>query len=493
MTHDNGVDGSISPLIRDALESHARVMSGRAPNANSRKLLDFAAQEVFRVLRRDAVSHPERSDVNHQGAVDRLQEIAELGEIGPDTAQQILANARRKADMPKVAPWWREPAEIPPRQFLYDRHYVRGAVGATIAAGGRGKTTGAIFEAVSMAVGKDLQTGEDLPCGPLRVVLWNGEEDQDELDRRVCAVCQHYRVARADLGDRLFVVSIRDEPMRLAVMEDGSAKIVDDVRFRMARFISDNRIDVFMVDPLVSFHSLPENDNGAIDVLVKEGFAQIARETKAASELFHHPGKPKLGQSETTVEDSRGASSLLWAVRSARVLNFMTPAEAERLGIADDDRRSYVRIANGKANAAPVGAAKWMRIVAENLPNGDQVACATFWEPPKPFDGISIEDLKVAQKLAQGGAYRASSQSPQWFGFPLAEHLGINVRPHAENTKSDVAKLNSIIKTWIKNNALAVEMREDESRHQREFIVPGPAVADGRKDQWSDDGDALPQ
>jgi hypothetical protein len=92
----------------------------------------------------------------------------------------------------------------------------------------------------------------------------------------------------------------------------------------MVEFIKRNLIDVFMIDPLVSFHDVPENDNSAMDKVIKQGFGMVAGRTNSAGELFHHPGKPKPGQSETTVEDGRGASAILWAVRSARVLNFMT-------------------------------------------------------------------------------------------------------------------------------------------------------------------------
>ncbi len=131
-------------------------------------------------------------------------------------------------------PWWRDPATIPARQFLYGRHYVRGTIGATIGAGGRAKTTRGCFEAVEMAVGRDLETGERLPSGPLRVVLWNGEEDQDEIDRRIAAVCQRYHVTRKALGDRLFAISVRDEPMRIATTENGVAKIDEAVRSRIS-------------------------------------------------------------------------------------------------------------------------------------------------------------------------------------------------------------------------------------------------------------------
>jgi predicted nucleic acid-binding protein len=71
-----------------------------------------------------------------------------------------------------------------------------------------------------------------------------------------------------------------------------------------------------------------ENDNGHMDLVIKEGFGAIANSTNSAGEMFHHPGKAKPGQPDTSVEDGRGASAILWAVRSARVFNFMTPDEA---------------------------------------------------------------------------------------------------------------------------------------------------------------------
>ena len=136
---------------------------------------------------------------------------------GPDALRDMI-DGPDMASAKSAAAWWREPATIPPRQHLYDHHYIRRAIGATIAAGGRAKTTLACYEAVSMAVGFDPSTRDPLPGGPLRVVLWNGEEDQDELDRRVAAVCQHYGITEADLGGRLFVQSVRDNPLRIATL-----------------------------------------------------------------------------------------------------------------------------------------------------------------------------------------------------------------------------------------------------------------------------------
>lgn len=377
------------------------------------------------------------------------------------------------SEKPTMAPWWCDPTGLPQRQFLHGHHYVRGSVSATIAGGGRAKTTLACFEAVAMAVGKNLETRDRLPAGPLRVLVLNGEEDQTELDRRVAAICQRYGVTEADLGERLFVISVRDEPMRLASLLSGSAKIEIEVRSRMLDVTTRHRIDVLIVDPLVSFHGLEENNNGHMDLLLKEGFGSIARQSNIAIDVVHHSGKPKPNQAETTVDDARGASAILWAVRSARVLNLMTAKEAEQIGITEDERRRHIRISDGKANMAPLGKAKWIRLEQEPLSNGDVVAVATSWTPPDPFKDVTVAHINEARELARSGEYRFDHRSPKWFGFVLAPLLGLRVAYREKNDRKDIAKLRRIIDTWIKNGVLDIDERVDDSRKKRKFIIPG--------------------
>jgi hypothetical protein len=374
--------------------------------------------------------------------------------------------------LPAVS-WWVEPASIPPREFLFGKHYSRGAIGGTIGAPGRAKTTLGCCEAVSMAIGRDLLTGEDLPDGPLRVWMLNGEEPQHELDRRLAAVCQHYAVTKDDLGGRLFVHSLRKKAWRLATIVRNAPTIDEAVIDRMAAFIRDNAIDVFMIDPLVSFHKVAENDNVHMDVVIKDALGLLAENTNTAGEVFHHPGKPKPGATETTVDDARGASAIIAAVRSARVLNIMSQIEAEKLGIADTDRRRHIRITNGKANMGPIGTGKWMRIEVENLANGDQVAVASSWTAPDPFQTISVTDMHTAVQLAASGEYRADSRSPKWFGYALAKHLSIPVSVHGENDPKQLAKLKAILKKWLEIKVLDVDERNDVDGKKRKFVVPG--------------------
>jgi hypothetical protein len=377
-------------------------------------------------------------------------------------------------DLPLTArPYqWPDSATIPPREFLFGRHYARKNIGATVGAPGRAKTTLGLTDAISMTCGRNLLTGEDIV--QRRVWHLNGEEDQDDLDRRVAAICQHYKVTAASCGGRLFVQSVRDKPIRFATLARNNTPILNQAALdQLEAEITTKRIDVFMLDPLISFHSVSENANEHMDLLLKEGLGGVASRTNSAGEIFHHPGKPKPGQADTTVEDARGASAIIAAVRSARVLNFMSPEEAKKLGIAGDDRRRHVRVSNGKANMGPLGRAIWFKLAVENLPNGDEVACASPWKPPDPFQDVSAANMHKCRTLVQTGAYREDSRSSDWVGYMVADVLKINVVRGADNDPKDLARLKQILATWFKNKVLATVEREDTKRRKRMFVVPG--------------------
>src|SRR5262249_24028273 len=145
---------------------------------------------------------------------------------------------------------------------------------------------------------------------------------------------------------------------------------------------------------------------------------------------------------------------IIWAVRSARVLNFMTPEEAKQLGTAEDERRLHVRVSNGKANMGPLGKATWFKLQVENLPNGAEIACASPWKPPDPFQGVTAADMHKCRTLAQSGAYRLDSRSADWIGYAIAPVLKSKITHGADNNRKDLARIKQIVKTWIKNGVL---------------------------------------
>jgi hypothetical protein len=366
-----------------------------------------------------------------------------------------------------------DPAKIPPREFLYGKQYLRASVSATIAAGGKGKSTLKLTEAIGMAVGRNIVPGERLKA-PLRVWVVNAEEDQNELNRRIAAICQRYGVDPAECADRLFVTSIKGKPWCIATLVKNVPTLNQPLIDWLIAEIKAKNIDVLMLDPLVSFHRVSENSNEHMDIVIKDGLGAISDATNAAITFAHHTGKSKLGQSEASVEDSRGASSIIWATRVNRVLNGMTTKDAGALGITEIDRWRYIRVTGGKSNPAPPEKAVWLKLEAENLANGDEVAVVTPWVPPDPLATAAGDVAYKVRELARTGEYRADRRSAKWIGFAVANLLGLPLAYGADNKPEDVAQAKRAIKMWISSKTLALERRKDGNFHERTFVVPGP-------------------
>ena len=193
--------------------------------------------------------------------------------------------------------------------------------------------------------------------------------------------------------------------------QDGTTIAVPVVEALVAT-IHAKQIDVVMIDPFISSHQVPENDNNAIDAVAKT-WTMIADITNTAIDLAHHTRKT--GGAEVTVEDGRGASALLNAVRPARVLNVMTEDEATKAGIVDG-RRRYFKVADGKNNLAlPPDKLDWFRSESIFLgngdpddpdDNGDDMGVVTAWEWPDPMEGVTDADSRRSRRRsgpANGG------------------------------------------------------------------------------------------
>ncbi|WP_386684161.1 AAA family ATPase [Loktanella sp. R86503] len=358
---------------------------------------------------------------------------------------------------------WRDPAQIPPRPWVYGRHLLRGQASVTVAPGGLGKSSLSIVEGLAMVTGRDL-LGDHVHGGPKSVWLFNLEDPRDELERRIAAAMQLHGIGGNNLGDRLHIDSGRDRPLCTAIQTRDGAHIIEPVFDDLARQIRGRKIDVLVVDPFVSSHQVGENDNGAIDLVAKK-WAKLADECNCAIELVHHTRKTN--GDEATTEAARGASALLSAARSGRVLNRMTKDERESAGIPADDLSTYFAVTRDKANLAPAGARQWRHMASVQLANGDDVGVAEPWTWPDTFDGMTVKDLLAVQNAIEGKYPRYSDQAgDDWAGVIVADVLGMD-------TTTDRKRIKKIIETWIKAGALVKVMHEDKKRMKRPCLEVG--------------------
>ena len=108
--------------------------------------------------------------------------------------------------------------------------------------------------------------------------MLNGEEDQDELDRRLARTREHYVITEADLA-AAYSLSPSQNPAAARHHGQNVATINSEAMAWLLAFVQDNQVDVLIIDPLVSLHRVPQNNNGAMDLLVKDAFGWIADET----------------------------------------------------------------------------------------------------------------------------------------------------------------------------------------------------------------------
>jgi RecA-family ATPase len=290
-----------------------------------------------------------------------------------------------------------DPAKLPPRQFLFGKHYQRRTTGGTVAPGGSGKSSLEMVEGVSMATARNL-LGEQ-PSERVRVWYHNGEDSMDELNRRLAAICQYYQIPLEELSGWFFMTSGNEIPLRVA---QGYSNLSIDHRLVkcITEAIGDNKIDVATFDPLVTLHGVPENDTGKMDTVIRI-FASIADTQDCAIELSHHTRKLLAGSTaDYTVDDMRGAGSLKDAMRAVRMLNFMPKAEAESAGIPEHERTIYFRVDRVKGNnAPPAKAATWRKFVNVDLPNSDEVGVVIPWGFPGQGGPPSPEKAEAERKV----------------------------------------------------------------------------------------------
>lgn len=368
---------------------------------------------------------------------------------------------------------WCDPKSIPPIEWLYGSHFIRRYVSATIAPGGLGKSSLLQAEALAMASGRPILS--ERVHGKLRVWYWSGEDGQDDNRRRTISAAIQHGLKPDDFASHLFQDSGREKAISIATDERVGVTINTAAVEELITHIIDNHIDVLIIDPFVTIHTIQENDNSGINA-VMSALRLIADRANCAVELVHHIRKPGAGvTTPTDVNDARGASAIIGAVRSARVLNAMSAEEAEHLDLVDD-RMSYFRVDRGKSNLAPKSdKAIWRRIVGHHLENGtdeypmgDSVPVVIHFDAPEAFHHIPPDAANIAQIMACDGKYRADQRSNEWFGYAVAERFGMN-----PIDKKHLSTIKKFIENWIKNGVLKVEMRIDNQRKSRPHIIPG--------------------
>lgn len=397
---------------------------------------------------------------------------AMLGKAANDNYTPLQTTAVQHVPV-KATPYiWKPPQDVPLRQFIYGKHLIRGYITTDVAPGGVGKSTQIITDALAMTTGRALLGDE--PSNKLRVWIWNGEDPREEIERRISAACGHYKISSDDIGGRLFVDSGREQEIVIVTEDRNKIVYASPIIESLKRTILENKIDVFIVDPFVTTHGVPENDNTKIAAVAKQ-WAQIADECNCAVQIVHHVRKGD-GR-EITVEDMRGAGALSAAARCVRLLNPMSVDEETAANLKRGERFSYFRVSNGKSNLTKRSEhSEWRELASFAMGNNkkpfepqDHVGVVKRWEWPSAESLVADlpnGSLAAIKERLRGGDYKEHKLSTAWAGLVVGEILGIDT-----SIKAEARRVESMIRAWIESGELKVITKKDPIKRENKKYI----------------------
>lgn len=314
-------------------------------------------------------------------------------------------------------------ATIRPRDWIFDNLALAQNVSLLIAAPGVGKSTLTLGIALSKATGINFLGLE--PRGRGRVAIFNNEDSKTEMERRLLAQMQHYRIPRSalyedDISGTHMIHLMSGEQRRLRIakrLNDGSLKPADVQE--LIDYLKANDIRLCIIDPFSETHPAKENSNEEM-LSVTAMYRYVAQQANCAIILVHHTRKLSEASSEGhsgNLDSARGASSVGGVARIVFTLNPISPQDARRYNIAERDARKYLLLEQAKANmSAPGESRRFFERYGELInatatdPDGESIGVlrpVTFHEQnsTSPATKVLIEDI---ESLVDGKAMSVS-------------------------------------------------------------------------------------
>jgi hypothetical protein len=371
---------------------------------------------------------------------------------------------------------------LPPWDWLYGKHLLRGTVSITAAFGGTGKSSLSVVEALAMTSGKGLLCHHHVPR-PLRVLLINLEDNRNAMDKRIAAAVKHYKLKPVDIGGRLFTLAKNEFKLLIAEygVKNGGVKRNEAAINSLIEFITANKIDVVSIDPLINTHGVNETSQDMQKVIAC--YDDIADKANCAIHLWHHMRKP--GGEEITIESIRGATAIVDACRSSRILVNMTKAEADKLHHNQKDPRFYFQEFSGRRTfAPPAHEATWYELASITLDNsplfGDDLGVVTPWLHPGAKE-IELEPYIIGKIKEVVGAnqWRDDIRANMWVGKAVAQVVGLD-------PVDDASALKRAVQALLRSGALKRVPGKKGNREPTILVVPGDDAPDQQPGQHSE-------
>lgn len=369
----------------------------------------------------------------------------------------------------------------PPRQWLLGTVICRTFLTVISASGGTGKSALVICWAIALATKRAI-AGFHIHKRA-RVLVLTFEDTADEYRRRFAAAFMHHGIDPKEAAGYLYVKSLNGIGVTIGSIQNnrtdgGPIVLPTSAPGLIENVISRLDIDVIILDPFIKCAGVPENDNVAIDGIVKI-LSGICERRNIAGGILHHNRK---GSHEPgNMETSRGASSLIDAARIGQTLTPMSREEADMYQVPEEERRRLIRLDDGKLNLSLKADPTWYRLASINIgngteeyPNGDNVQACETWTPPdmwRELTPIVVNQIMddIANGLPDGARYSKAPNAGKRAAWKV-------VKKHADCLNEKQCR--DAIKTWL-DTGMLVEV-EYYSKVRRESL-PGLFVNDAKR------------
>lgn len=250
------------------------------------------------------------------------------------------------------------------RSYVFSEQVTAGTLCTIGGSGGVSKTMLTMQMAVAAAVGQEM-AGIQVTEGAS--LLFLGEEDEAERDRRFGAICAHMNADLDVVNKRIKCFGAAGMDIRLTQKIDSNPQATALVEKLIQLTKEHTESTGVPVRFIVIDHArlvLGGDPNDAQDVTqLTRVLTHIAHETKATVFLLAHSPKSVMAKegSEINSSDIAGSSAFVDNSRAAFMMWTMREKEAKNYHVSDVERSTYLRIENVKANYAKTGGGYWLK------------------------------------------------------------------------------------------------------------------------------------
>lgn len=232
------------------------------------------------------------------------------------------------------------------RKWTVDGLLLEDQVTVLAGQGAAGKSTMELVFGLHFSLG--LAVGPYKPLRPLRIMMYNAEDDIDEQTRRLLGAASLYGI---DFGMAMQNIIVADSKKSdlMFIAENNRRLVVSRSNVdALQEFLIQNQIDIFMIDPMANIHAVSESDPTAMQRLMVI-LRQIAQRTHSSLLVAHHVNKASDGRKEN-VSAFRGSTVIPNATRNSLLLTHVDDADCLKWDIKKEEKEGWVKLTNVKAN-----------------------------------------------------------------------------------------------------------------------------------------------